>query len=204
MKKQRTQYKGTQQRRRQIIEAALSCFNEMGFVDTTMEDIRVRSGASNGSIYHHFKSKDQLAAEVYLEGIIDYQKGMLEELSMQQQAREGIYAIVGYHLRWVSENNEWARYLFTMRHAGFMKETEKPIKEENAKFVKGFGEFFRRHIDQGTLRSLPGELYISLLLGPCQEFARHWLTRPICFDLNLVINEIASAAWNALKTEKGE
>ena len=80
MRKYRTQYAGTESRRKQIILTALACFVEMGFVDTTMEDIRVRSKSSNGSIYHHFKSKDQLAAAVYLEGIIDYQEGMAAEL----------------------------------------------------------------------------------------------------------------------------
>jgi AcrR family transcriptional regulator len=79
MRKQHARNTGTVERRRQIIQAALSCFTAMGFANTTMEEIRIRSGASNGSIYHHFKNKDQLAVAVYLEGIIDYQSSLLNE-----------------------------------------------------------------------------------------------------------------------------
>ena len=101
-------------RRREIIQAALSCFVEYGYAATTMEDIRQRSKASNGSIYHHFKSKEQLANAVYLEGIIDYQSGVIALLDRNPGAREGIEAIIGHHLDWVSANPDWARYLLQM------------------------------------------------------------------------------------------
>lgn len=202
MRKQRAKCSGTVERRRQIIQAALACFNEMGFVNTTMEDIRIRSRASNGSIYHHFKSKDQLAAAVYLEGLIDYQGGMIDELKKQTQAREGIFAIVRCHLQWVCEHVEWSRYLFRMRHAGFMADQENSIEAENKKFAKEFWAFFSRFIKDGTLRSLPVEIYISLILGPCQEYARYRLNRPVETDLDTAAVEIAEAAWQALRVKE--
>lgn len=201
MKKQQVKCSRNPERRRQIIQAALACFNETGFVNTTMEDICTRSGASNGSVYHHFKSKDQLAASVYLEGIIDYQAGMTSELAKHPEAREGIYAIVRYHLNWASEHAEWARYLFEMRHAGFMAGSEDFIKAENKKFAGEIRGYFSRHIKAGTLRNLPVELYISLILGPCQEFIRCRLGRPAGTELNSALSEIAEAAWQALRVK---
>ncbi|HTO27428.1 MAG TPA: TetR family transcriptional regulator, partial [Devosia sp.] len=41
-------------RRRQILDAALSAFLERGYAATSIADIRARSGASTGSIYHFF------------------------------------------------------------------------------------------------------------------------------------------------------
>ena len=35
----------------------------------------MRARASIGSIYHHFRSKEQLAAALYVEGLRDYQEG---------------------------------------------------------------------------------------------------------------------------------
>lgn len=202
MRKLRIQYEGTEKRKRQIILAALACFNEMGLLNTTMEDIRARSGASNGSVYHHFKSKDKLAAAVYLEGIRDYQAGLLAELANNPPAREGIRAMVRYHLTWVSQRPELAKYLFRERHAEFMTDAEGAIAEANKIFAKEIGEYFRRNIEDGTLRSLSKELYLALILGPCQEFARHWLSRPIVIELERVIEEIAESAWRALRARE--
>ena len=200
MPKRRSNYTGTETRRRQIIQAALECFNEMGLVDTTMGDIRTRSRASNGSIYHHFKSKDQLAAAVYLDGILDYQTGMIAALEEETDARKGIYGIIRYHLTWVQDHPDWARYLFQMRHAGFMGgEAESSITEANRTFSAGLGRFLSIQVEAGLLRTLPRELYIAILLGPCQELARLWLSGSEGVDLETAVEEIAEAAWQALR-----
>ena len=69
----RARLKRSEGRRREIIKAALTCFTEHGFEKTGMALIREHSGASTGSIYHHFQSKEQLGAAVYLESILDWQ-----------------------------------------------------------------------------------------------------------------------------------
>lgn len=47
-------------RRAQIIEAAISCFFEKGYTNTSMSDIIKASGLSSGSIYSHFSGKEDI------------------------------------------------------------------------------------------------------------------------------------------------
>ena len=47
-------------RRAQIIEAAISCFLEKGYTNTSMSDIIKASGLSSGSIYSHFSGKEDI------------------------------------------------------------------------------------------------------------------------------------------------
>ena len=49
------------ERRESILEAALGCFLEKGYIATTINDIREASGATTGSIYHFFDGKGALA-----------------------------------------------------------------------------------------------------------------------------------------------
>jgi AcrR family transcriptional regulator len=60
-------------RRADILAAALECFTRSGYEATRIEDIRSRSGASIGSIYHHFGSKERIAAVLHVEAIRAYQ-----------------------------------------------------------------------------------------------------------------------------------
>jgi AcrR family transcriptional regulator len=53
-----------QARRRQIVEAALICFARQGFHKTTMQDVVKQSGLSPGSIYCHFRSKQDIIVAV--------------------------------------------------------------------------------------------------------------------------------------------
>jgi len=197
----RSTYAGTSKRQSQIIQAALACFSEFGFSQTTMEDIRRRSGASNGSIYHHFKSKEQLAAAVYVEGIANYQSGLLSEIDKNPNAREGIFAIVRFHLIWVMEHPDWARFLSQMRHAEFMASSETAIMDLNQKWVIKLNAWFARQIESGKIRKLSRELYISIIFGPCQEITRLWLQGIVSAKIENIINEIARAAWQALRSK---
>ena len=47
-------------RRTQIIEAAIDCFLERGYTNTSMSDIIKASGLSSGSIYSHFTGKEDI------------------------------------------------------------------------------------------------------------------------------------------------
>src|SRR5262249_6213524 len=94
----------TDSRKREILKAALHCFTTIGFSGATLADIRVRARASIGSIYHHLKSKEQLAAALYIEGLRDYQARFLAELDRHQQAAQAVRGVVRYHLRWVKAN----------------------------------------------------------------------------------------------------
>jgi AcrR family transcriptional regulator len=185
-------------RRKQIIEAALACFSEQGFGETTMEQIRTRAGASTGSIYHQFRGKEELGVEVYLEGLEMYQAGFVEELERRRDAEAGVRAIIAYHMGWVRRHPDWARYLFQMRQAAFLVASEQRIGRLNVAFVGRVGDWLRPHVRAGRIRRVPRELYASLLLGPCQEFSRAWLAGRADVDWEIATRELADAAWRTL------
>ena len=48
------------ERRTQIFDAAIKCFGEKGYYESTMDDIVRESGLSKGALYWHFDSKKDL------------------------------------------------------------------------------------------------------------------------------------------------
>jgi AcrR family transcriptional regulator len=52
------------QRREQIVLAALNCFVEHGFHQTSMRDLAAAAGVSLGNLYNHFENKQALIAEI--------------------------------------------------------------------------------------------------------------------------------------------
>ncbi|MFZ5569186.1 MAG: TetR/AcrR family transcriptional regulator [Thermodesulfobacteriota bacterium] len=194
----------TRKRRAEVIEAALKCFQELGYAKTTMADIRRHSSASTGSIYHHFRSKQQLATAVYFEGVKNYQEGLLRVLAAEKQARKGIRSIVGYHLQWVSDHPTWARYLTEMRHAEFMDGAESRFKELNAHFAAGITTWVSGHMKAGRLKPVSRDVFIALLLGPCQEYARQWLAGHAVLEPTAAAAAMAEPIWRSLQGNQRE
>jgi len=52
------------ERKQQILDAALKVFVNKGYSDTRMNDIVIGSGMSKGAIYHHYSSKRDLFLEL--------------------------------------------------------------------------------------------------------------------------------------------
>lgn len=189
-------------RRSQILKAALTCFIEQGYSATSMADIRRRSKASTGSIYHHFKSKEQLAAAVYLEGINNYQSVLLQVIDRNPDAEKGIQALVRSHIQWVDENDSWAKFLFQMRYADFMSAAEEEFAKLNINFAKRMRHWIAMQEEKGEIRSLPRDLFFSIVFGPCQEYVRQWLSGVAVSTPQTIAEELALLAWQSVRVQK--
>ena len=80
-------------RRAQIIEAAISCFLEKGYTNTSMSDIIKASGLSSGSIYSHFSGKEDILTTAINERLENVKKlyAALPEGAGPQDILEIIY-----------------------------------------------------------------------------------------------------------------
>ncbi len=201
MKKIKSTHAASKQRTSDIIQAALECFTDPGFNDTSMADICARANASIGSVYHHFKSKEQLASAVYLEGIAVYQSGIIKILEKEKDAFKGVSSIVEYHLKWIDKNSAWAQFLFQKKiDSSYMADTEEKLFNLNKVFISKISEWFTPHISTGTVRPLSWDLVIALLLGPCQEYTRLYLSKKTAAKIDTAIRELTTAIWRSLST----
>ncbi len=189
----------SQTRRRQILEAALDCFTTHGVEATTISDIRARCGASVGSIYHHFGSKEELAVALYLDGLRSYQEGFLRELRRHKDAKSGVRAVVGYHLRWVSDKTNWARYLLYLREDSSITVAEDAIGSMNQSFVAAMMSWLTPHVQAGDIAQLPQDLYQPVLVGPLHHFSRQWLAGRTTSSMAEAQEVLADVVWKALQ-----
>ncbi|WP_331771593.1 TetR family transcriptional regulator (plasmid) [Embleya sp. NBC_00888] len=80
-------------RRRQILEAAASCFAEMGFHGTRTADICKRAGMSPGNLFHYFPSKHAIIVELIdSEGV--QTAAFLERLAAEEDALGALFALM--------------------------------------------------------------------------------------------------------------
>ena len=188
----------TRARRRDILDAALALFVERGVGETTVDDIRERSGASIGSIYHHFGGgKDGIAATLYLETISEYQAGFLAELRRHHQAATGVRATVRYHLEWVESHRDAARFLFGHGEVELPGRTNDDLAELNRHLFAEVRAWAAR-VGAAELMDLPIDLATAIWIGPAQQFARRWLSGGGTSRIDQAGPVLADAAWAAL------
>lgn len=180
--------------REEILTAALTAYSEKGDA-ATLEDVRRGSGASVGSIYHWFGGKRGIASALYAEALRDYQRGYLEVLRRETGAERGVRGLVRHHLRWVAANPDLARLLLTGRESG-----GEEVRELNREVFRATEAWLSPHVKEGRIRRMPLDLYYTVLIGPSQEFARHWLAGRTKSSITKAERTLGEAAWHALRT----
>lgn len=188
-------------RKQSILDAALVCVTEWGVEATTIEMIRERSGASIGSLYHHFGSKERLLAELYLAGITDYASQLQAALDQVTSLEQWVKTVVGSYLDWVQEHPDWARFLLHNRgrvEAG--GELEEPLNEANRQHQAIFRQRLLALGGVDALKPMPYDCLLVILLGPTQELARRWLAGRLANALADCKAHLCEAAWQSLRT----
>ena len=187
-------------RRGEILDAALKLFNAAGYSLTSVQEIATEARASVGSIYHHFSGKEDIAAAIYTEGLADYHRGLLRELRREHpSAEEAVKGLVRHHLRWVKRNRGLATVLLTSRDPEVIGATAHDVHGMNQRIFQAVATWKERWVGAGDIEDLPIGLFHSVVLGPSQEFARHWVTGRVRESIDRAEPVLADAAWKAVR-----
>jgi AcrR family transcriptional regulator len=85
----------SEERREQIIAAAIAVFAQHGFHDTRMDDIVKESGLSKGALYWYFESKDDIIAAI-MDRFMDREiEGMQAALKLEMPASDKLLQLGG-------------------------------------------------------------------------------------------------------------
>lgn len=183
--------------RRALLDAALACFLEDGVVDTTLDELLTRSGASVGSLYHHFGGKEQLADALYVECLSAYHAEALEVLVSADSAEAGVRGLVEYHIGWIVEHTDRARFLLAYRDHEIRPASDE-LRGLNARFFDATEHWIRDRAVVVPLPPLPA--VISQWIGPVHNFSRHWLTSNITVTPAEAGPLLSDGAWSSLKS----
>jgi AcrR family transcriptional regulator len=183
--------------RQRVLAAALGLFDEHGYGATSLSDIRRAAEVSNGSLYHHFSGREELAAALLLEGLARYQegfRGLLGEAPAERVIRGG----VRYHLRFGTRHRALARFLLAPIEPEVIAATKGDLAALNRSFQADVHAWYDRCVAADELRALEPTLRYALWLGPAQELARTWLdsSGPSPARHTTVL---ADSAWRALR-----
>ncbi len=195
----RPRAEASRRRRQAILDAALECFSTVGYEHTTLADIRAAAGASTGSIYHHFGSKERIAASLYLEGIRQTQEAGLTALLRTRTARTGIAAQVASYIDWVVANPALAGFLFTMRHAPFLEDDEATIDSLNRAVHERAAQWVADRVAAGELPDVEPALRWAVVFGPCRHWAGSWLRGATSTSPEAAKRQLSVAALAALQ-----
>lgn len=183
-----------------IAEAALRLLTVRGYAGLSMEQVRREAGVSNGSLYHHFRSRAELVARLFAEGMTAAQETALRTLNHSEGAQAGVRGVVRAQLAWVEKRPELARLVYSDLPDEVLLAAEPSFSDGNRRYVDTVRAWLDAHMRQGTLIRRPFATAHALWAGPTQEYCRHWLHGRAHLTPTEAADDLADGAWAALAT----
>ncbi|HMB38943.1 MAG TPA: TetR/AcrR family transcriptional regulator [Wenzhouxiangellaceae bacterium] len=188
-------------RRRAVLEAALECFAETDVESASIAAICARSGASVGSVYHHFGSKEGIMLALLADGLEAHLKALGRALEHAGgDPFQCVEAVVGSLIDWVELNPRWAMFIYANLNSSGASSAE-PIIEINRRYGKLVERYFDPLIESGQIRRLPRECWPSLIVAPAHDYARRWLRDQVRNSPSRQRQVFIDAAWRIVQPD---
>lgn len=126
---------------RRVLDAAAKIFRDYGYAGTTMRAVADEADLKAGSIYYHFKSKDELITAVLdlgIRAVSDTVQSALGALPENASGRERIETAIRAHLSAIIDNGDYT--LATRRVFGQVPEA---IRVQNLRLRNSYGQMWQ-------------------------------------------------------------
>jgi AcrR family transcriptional regulator len=185
--------------RSRILDAALACFLEAGYEQTTVARIRERSGVSNGTLFHRFPTKEAIADALYLESMASFQGGLWRLLARRPRSlRAAVRGTIAYQVEWIEANVDRARFVYTRGTLDVDSPGSAELEEMNRKLGAAYQTWLAPLIERGRVRPMSMLVLNAIVAGPTHSIARRWLAGRVTSPLHAYVDELADAACAAL------
>ncbi len=109
--------RGAERTRERIDGAALRLFVEQGIAETTTRDIARAAGIAEGTIYRHYRSKDELAAGLYAKAVGEIAAELAVAADPKQAFAEQLPAAIRIFCALFDERPLLFRYILLQQHS---------------------------------------------------------------------------------------
>jgi AcrR family transcriptional regulator len=185
--------------RGRILDAALACFLEAGYEQTTVARIRERSGVSNGTLFHRFATKEAIADALYVESMASFQDGLWRMLARRPRSlRAAVRGTIAHQAEWIEANVDRARFVYTRGTLDVDSPGSAELEEMNRKLAAAYQAWLAPLIERGRVRPMSMLVLGAIVTGPTHSIARRWLAGRVATPLHAYVDELTDAACAAL------
>jgi AcrR family transcriptional regulator len=179
--------------RQSILDAALRLFVEQGFTETTTRDIAKACSISEGAIYRHFSSKDEIGWELFhtsYAAMADRLQGLID---VAPDFPAAMKVIVADLCKLFDEEPYRFRYLLLAQHNFLHRVTAK--MKSPVKVLRGLVE---RGIAEGRIGIRDPALATAFAQGPLLFTAQSIVYRTLEPPISHLTDEIYTATMRAI------
>jgi AcrR family transcriptional regulator len=189
----------SEQRKNQIIEAAILVFTRLGFHKARMDDIVAETGLSKGALYWYFKSKEELIISI-LDRVFGAELEQMEAFSDPAlPARQCLLNFMDFFITDLRSMQRLMPIISEFYALAFRNQTVRAVMQRFLNtFVARVEPIIQRGIDQGEFRSAEARQVAIAFGAQLDGTLLLWSYAPEMMDLETQLRAGADMMLRAL------
>lgn len=171
-----TEEQSSHDMRQRILDESARLFSQNSIASTSMREIAKECGIQAGSLYYHFKSKDEIVAEVLelgIELVANAVKAELDQLDENAGFHDRFHAAVRAHLKAFFQHSH-----YTATHIREFKQAPLTARTKNIEtrdtYEQLWADLFAKGVDEGCLATDIDLRFARLLLLSSMNWSLEW------------------------------
>ena len=181
--------------RQKLKRGALALFVKNGISETSTRQIAAECEMSEGNIYRHFPSKEDLARELLSDQMVRIATGLREAVDPDRAMKDNVHELVLAYCRLAEE--DWLGFSFHLRFQyEMLADIALDPEEDPVAFIR---VFVQSAMDHGLIAKRPVELVIGMALGVVMQTGIQILYGRLEGPLDRYSEELADAVWRVIQ-----
>lgn len=182
----------SEERKGQILQAAVRVFSRLGLDQARMDDIVAESGLSKGTLYWYFKSKDDLIAAL-LDSLFTREITELQALlAAEGPAGERLFSFVRQAAAELKTMTHLAPILYEFYALAFRNPAvRRALQVDFRRYLTLAGPLIQQGIDRGEFQPIDARQGANALAAIVEGTLLLWVFDPVSIDLEPQIEAAA-------------
>ena len=183
--------------KRDIFQSAIKIFSTNGYDAATMDEISVSAGVAKGTVYYHFKSKDEVFKYIITEGVNLLREQIEIIITGQGDYTYKLRELTKNQLRLVYENRDLFKVIMSQAWGGKIRHSE--LRELLKEYMEDIEKFLMKAMDNGIIKKCESSFLTYMYFGTLGSVAIYNVIKNDSMKLDEITDNFMENLLNGIK-----
>jgi TetR/AcrR family transcriptional regulator len=183
--------------KRAIFQSAIKIFSTNGYDGATMDEISADAGVAKGTVYYHFKSKDEVFKYIITEGVNLLREQIQSIITGQGDYTYKLRELTKNQLRLVYENRDLFKVLMSQAWGGKIRHSE--LRDLLKVYMEDIENFLTKAMEDGTIKKCEPSFLTYMYFGNLGSVAVYNIIKSDSMQLDEITDNFMEHLLNGIK-----
>lgn len=163
------------EKRQKILDNAAKLFAQKGYENVSLEEIGAKLKLNKASLYHYFKSKDEMFFQIQMQAIAQANVALEKVLESESNPKEKLKEAIKSHVKIVTR--DYVTGTFRQRELMLPKKLMVHVIAARDQFEKNFQKIILEGVEKGVFQREYWKLAVLSILGTLNAIPRWYSPR---------------------------